>query len=310
MINCRQKNWQEAVKNLEKGAKLSPEQVWIQINLAWALGKAGNLKMAENTVNQALQLQPDCTFALSLQAWIYIQQQQWKLAIRAATQGIFKSQQIQNNNYHNNYDHLPWLYPYLILALEKAVFTKQVNDVDRRIEEFINQVPDSALAWGLKAWKQCSQDLWNQALTSFQQASSQKLVPGWVLINYGITQENLQGYQSAIQIYENFLQKFTEPQSLQSFVLFRLGTLYGQVGEWQKARLCLEKAIKYNPGYAEAYHNLGWVLLNIKSQDGQVENSREMLSAYGKAAELYAKKQKLPMSLSIKQAFQFIGVNI
>jgi tetratricopeptide (TPR) repeat protein len=310
LINCRQKNWQEAVKNLEKGVKLSPEQVWIQTNLAWALGKAGNLKMAENTVNQALQLQPDCTFALGLQAWIYIQQQQWKLAIRAATQGIFKSQQIQNNNYNNNYDHLPWLYPYLILALEKAVFTKQVNDVDRRIEEFINQVPDSALAWGLKAWKQCSQDLWNEALTSFQQASSHKLVPGWVLINYGITQENLQGYQSAIQIYENYLQKFTEPQAFQSFVLFRLGTLYGQVGELQKARLCLEKAIKYNPGYAEAYHNLGWVLLNIKSQDGQVENSREMLSAYSKAAELYAKEQKLPMSLSIKQAFQFIGVNI
>ncbi len=306
LINCRQKNWQEAVKNLEKGVKLSPEQVWIQTNLAWALGKSGNLKMAENTVNQALQLQPDCTFALGLQAWIYIQQQQWKLAIRAATQGIFKSQQIQNNNH----DHLPWLYPHLILALEKAVFTKQVNDVDRRIEEFINQVPDSALAWGLKAWKQCSQDLWNEALTSFQQASSHKLVPGWVLINYGITQENLQGYQSAIQIYENFLQKFTEPQAVQAFVLFRLGTLYGQVRELQKARLCLEKAIKYNPGYAEAYHNLGWVLLNIKSQDGQVENSREMLSAYGKAAELYAKQQKLPMSLSIKQAFQFIGVNI
>lgn len=306
LINCRQKNWQEAVKNLEKGVKLSPEQVWIQTNLAWALGNSGNLKMAENTVNQALQLQPDCTFALGLQAWIYIQQQQWKLAIRAATQGIFKSQQIQNNNH----DHLPWLYPHLILALEKAVFTKQVNDVDRRIEEFINQVPDSALAWGLKAWKQCSQDLWNEALTSFQQASSHKLVPGWVLINYGITQENLQGYQSAIQIYENFLQKFTEPQAVQAFVLFRLGTLYGQVRELQKARLCLEKAIKYNPGYAEAYHNLGWVLLNIKSQDGQVENSREMLSAYGKAAELYAKQQKLPMSLSIKQAFQFIGVNI
>ncbi|MDB9483069.1 tetratricopeptide repeat protein, partial [Dolichospermum circinale CS-537/05] len=306
LINCRQKNWQEAVKNLEKGVKLSPEQVWIQTNLAWALGKSGNLKMAENTVNQALQLQPDCTFALGLQAWIYIQQQQWKLAIRAATQGIFKSQQIQNNNH----DHLPWLYPHLILALEKAVFTKQVNDVDRRIEEFINQVPDSAFAWGLKAWKQCSQDLWSEALTSFQQASSHKLVPGWVLINYGITQENLQGYQSAIQIYENFLQKFTEPQAVQAFVLFRLGTLYGQVRELQKARLCLEKAIKYNPGYAEAYHNLGWVLLNIKSQDGQVENSREMLSAYGKAAELYAKQQKLPMSLSIKQAFQFIGVNI
>lgn len=280
--------------------------MWIQTNLAWALGKSGNLKMAENTVNQALQLQPDCTFALGLQAWIYIQQQQWKLAIRAATQGIFKSQQIQNNNYNNNHDHLPWLYPYLILALEKAVFTKQVNDIDRRIEEFINQVPDSALAWGLKAWKQCSQDLWNDALISFQQASGQKSIPGWVLINYGITQENLQNYESAIQLYENYIQKFAP----QAFILFRIGTLYAVIGQWQKAKLSLEKAIKYNPGYAEAYHNLGWVLLNIKSQDGQVENSREMLSAYGKAAELYAKEQKLPMSVSIKQAFQFIGVNI
>ena len=72
----------------------------------------------------------------------------------------------------------------------------------------------------------------------------------------------------------------------------------------------LEKAIKYHPIYAEAYHNLGWVLLNIKGQDGQVENCREMLSAYSKATELYAKEQKLPMNVGIKQAFQLVGLQI
>ncbi|MDB9307923.1 hypothetical protein PN471_04535 [Aphanizomenon sp. CS-733/32] len=51
-------------------------------------------------------------------------------------------------------------------------------------------------------------------------------------------------------------------------------------------------------------------MLNIKSQDGQVENCREMLSAYSKAAELYAKEQKLPMNVGIKQAFQLVGLQI
>ena len=240
---------------------------------------------------------------MGLQAWIYVQQQEWKLTIRAATQAIFKLQNQQNSNKKELQSSL---YPYLIIALEKAVVTKQANDVDRRIEEFINQVPDSAIAWGLKGWKQATKYLWQDAISSFEKASHQASIIDWVLINHAITQENLQNYQSAIQIYDNYLQKFTP----QAFILFRLGTLYAQIGEWQKARLYLEKAIKYHPIYAEAYHNLGWVLLNIKGQDGQVENCREMLSAYSKATELYAKEQKLPMNVGIKQAFQLVGLQI
>lgn len=303
LINCRQKNWEEAVKNLQKAVQIAPHEAWIQANFAWALGKSGKWEEAANTVNKALQLQPDSTFALGLQAWIYVQQQEWKLTIRAATQAIFKLQNQQNSHGKKLQSSL---YPYLIIALEKAVVTKQANDVDRRIEEFINQVPDSAIAWGLKGWKQATKYLWQDAISSFEKASHQASIIDWVLINHAITQENLQNYQSAIQIYDNYLQKFTP----QAFILFRLGTLYAQIGEWQKARLYLEKAIKYHPIYAEAYHNLGWVLLNIKGQDGQVENCREMLSAYSKATELYAKEQKLPMNVGIKQAFQLVGLQI
>ena len=58
------------------------------------------------------------------------------------------------------------------------------------------------------------------------------------------------------------------------------------------------------------HHNLGWVLLNIRSQDGHVENFKEMWSAYRKATELYAQQQKYALAQGIKQAFQVVGVEL
>lgn len=88
LVNCRKSNWSEALKNLQQAAKLAPYEVWIQANLAWALGKSGNWQQADNTVNKALELDANCTFALGLQAWIAVNQEQWKSGIRAATQAI------------------------------------------------------------------------------------------------------------------------------------------------------------------------------------------------------------------------------
>jgi hypothetical protein len=72
----------------------------------------------------------------------------------------------------------------------------------------------------------------------------------------------------------------------------------------------LEKATQLKPDYAEAHHNLGWVLFNIKDQKGQVENFRAMRSAYRKAAELYSQQQKYALAQAIKQAFQAIDSEI
>ncbi|MFM6475878.1 MAG: tetratricopeptide repeat protein, partial [Dolichospermum sp.] len=71
LVNCRKSNWTEAVKYLQQAANLSPQEAWIQANLAWALGKIGNWQQAEIAVNQALSIDANCTFSLSLQAWIY-----------------------------------------------------------------------------------------------------------------------------------------------------------------------------------------------------------------------------------------------
>ncbi|QFS51395.1 serine/threonine-protein kinase [Nostoc sphaeroides] len=303
LVNCRRSNWTEAVKYLQQAANLSSQEAWIQANLAWALGKSGNWQQAEMAVNKALSVDGNCTFALGLQTWICIKQQQWKPAVRAATQAVFKLKQTPLNN---SKESQLWIYPYLIFALEKAVITQQANDVERRIEEFIAQVPDSSVAWGLRGWKKAKYGLWNDALSNFEQASCKKQVPSWVLINHAITHEHLQNLQGAIQIYEVHSQKF-QPHA---FVCFRLGSLYGKLGQWTQARIHLEKAIHLHRNYAHSYHNLGWVLLNISNKNGQVENFREMLSAYRKANELYTQQQKHSLAAEIKQAFQLIGMNL
>ena len=301
LVNCRKSNWSEALKNLQQAAQLAPYEVWIQANLAWALGKSGNWQQAEITVNKALQIDANCTFALGLQAWIAVNQEQWKPAIRAATQAIFKSKQSSSRT---SQELQRWVYPYLIVALEKAVITKQASDVERRIQEFITQVPNNSFGWGFKGWKSAVQGLWTDAISDFEKASRQSQVPGWLSINRGIVQEHLQNFPAAIQAYETHTQQF----SPHAFVLFRLGTLYGRLGQWKKARSYLETAVQLKSNYAEAYHNLGWVLLNIKDRDGQVENFREILSSYRKATELYIQQQKHPLAQGIKQAFQAVGV--
>ncbi|MCZ2200797.1 MAG: serine/threonine protein kinase, partial [Cylindrospermopsis raciborskii PAMP2012] len=241
--------------------------------------------------------------------------------IRAASQALFKlqnpsvnltpslskdEQQLQSN-----------LYIYLIMALDKSVVTKRANDVSLRTQEFIDKSPNNAIAWGLKGWKQANELLWKDAVISFEAAIQQPSVPGWVLVNCAVAQENLKNYQAAIEVYNkyiNYVHNETLPQgdrnSLLAFAHFRIGTLYGQLALWNEAKLFLDKAIQYVNSYAQAYHNLGWVLLNTKNQYGDVENSREMLSAYTQAIKLYNKSQQQEFASDIKQAFQLIGLSV
>lgn len=302
LVNCRKFNWSEAVKQLQQAVNLSSDESWMQANLAWAFGKLGQWQKAETAVYQALQLDRHSAFALGLQAWIAAHQQQWKPAIRAARQAIAQSKQ---NNTHKGQELQHWVYPCLTIALDEAVTSKQASDVDRCIQEFIIQVPNNSFAWGFKGWKQASLDSWADALQSFEQAN-QVQTPAWMFRNMGIAHEHLQNTQKAIQAYETC----NRTLSNDTFALFRLGTLLGRQGQWSQARLCLEKAVQLKPEYAEAHHNLGWVLLNIKGQDGHVKNFREMWSAYRKAVELYEQQQKYDFAQAIKQAFQTVEVEV
>ncbi|WP_201278124.1 tetratricopeptide repeat protein [Scytonema millei] len=148
--------------------------------------------------------------------------------------------------------------------------------------------------------------MWADAIPNFQQAKCQAQTPSWVLLNLGIAYEHLQNIQKAIEVYEACCQRLPNDP----FTLFRLGTLLGQQSQWSQARSCLEKVIQLKPEYAEAQHNLGWVLLNIKDRDGNVTNFREMRSAYRQAVELYSQQQKYDLAQAVKQAFHAVGVEL
>ena len=73
-----------------------------------------------------------------------------------------------------------------------------------------------------------------------------------------------------------------------------------------QARLYLEEAVQLKPDYAEAYHNLGWVLLDIRDRDDQIVNFREILSAYNKATDYYLQQKQLSLVHDIQQTFQYM----
>lgn len=303
LVNCRKSKWTEAAEQLQQAANLSPQAAWIQANLAWALGKTGNWQQAEIAAAKSLQINNNCTFTLGIQAWIAANQKHWKTAIRAATPAIFKFKQ---NPSANSQTLQQWVYPLLIFSLDKAVVTKQAKDVERRIEEFITQSPENAWAWGFKGWQKSRQGLWNEALPCFDRATSQAKVSSSIIINYGIALECSNNIQEAIRIYEIHLHRFGD----NAFALFRLGTLFGIIGQWIKAKSYLDKVINLKPDYAEAYHNKGWVLLHDRNQNGEVKNIRELLFAYRQAVKLYEQQHKSNLSQTIIQAFQLIEVEL
>ena len=189
LINCRKANWVEAVNQLRQAANLAPNQSWIQANLAWAIGKTGNWQAAEAAAARAIQLDSNSAFALGVKAWASVNQGKGREAIAPATQAITKSKQ---PNFNGSRDLQDWVYPCLIVALDRALAGQQAPDVDRRLEEFITQLPDSAFALGFQAWRHSVQGLWAKAVPSFELAISKGRVPDWVSLNLGITREQPQ----------------------------------------------------------------------------------------------------------------------
>jgi len=303
LVSCRKNNWQAAVQHLQQAANLSPQSAWIQTNLAWALGKIGNWQQAESAIAIALGINSNCTFALGIQAWIAFNQQQYKPAIRAATQAITKSKQ---NPSADSTQLQYWVYPHLIMALDRASTAGQSADMERRIQDCLTQIPTHPFVWGLKGLKAAQKSNWNDAVSSFQQAMNSSTIPSSVILNAAVTYEHIGHYSPAIKTYQTYLQK--NPQDF--LIYYRLGTLFARLRQWQEARTFLSDAIKIKPDRPEAYHNLGWVLLNLKHDTGQIQNSREILSVYRQAISLYTQQNQLQYTCIIQQAFKLADIDI
>lgn len=302
LIHCRQSNWVEAVKQLQQAANITPKEAWIWANFAWALAKAGNWQKAKAVADKAIQLDRSSTFALGVKGWIAVNQKQWKEAIKAATPAIF---QATKNSGKQSKELQSWVYPCLTVAIERELGGRQAPDLDRCLQRFVAQLPNSAFAWGFKGWKAARDKRWSEAVASLEQGCNLGNVPGWLFLNLAIAYEQLSKPQAAIQTYESYRQNCGD----NALSLFRLGTLLARQGQYSQACSYLEAAVQLEPDYAEAYHNLGWVLLQIGRQDSQTPNFRDMRLAYYQAAQLYKKQQK-PAYRAIEQAFRAIGVEL
>lgn len=312
LVKCYNSSWQEAVSYLQQASIISPKEYWIQVNLAWALGQNNDWAGARDATNKAFtlmkalelsepnpDLESDYAFLLGLKAWIDFHQENWKEAIASARQAITKLKQSGSQASQELQD---WIYPCLILSLEKALRGKQSRDLEICLAEF----NDHSFVEGYRAWQMAVQGLEPIALTTFEQASQKPKVPGWVWLNLGILHERHQNLFQAKQCYENYLQKFPDAP----LALLRLGTVQALLDQWEEAVSVLEKAVRIKPDYAEAYHNLGWVLLNLMKQGTRVSNRVELQSVYRQAVQLYEQQGKSVLAQSIRQSFQAIKVQL
>jgi eukaryotic-like serine/threonine-protein kinase len=303
LVKCHQSQWGLAVQNLQKADQLYPQLAWIKSNLAWALGKTGDWAQADMTSQQAIQMNSNCLFTKGLQAWIALNQKNYKAAIRFSTPVISQIKQAPNPKaIQIQY----WLYPYLIVALDKAVVTQNSQDVKRRIQDCIVNIPMHTFVLGFGGWKCGMNSLWQEAASYFKLALASANPPPWVLANAAIVYEYLEQDTEAIKLYEQYLQKHGD----NDFVHYRLGVLYGKCEKWIQAKASLERAIKLNKNSAEMFHNLSWILLNSRKDDGTLLYSREIISNYRQAFNLYIQKGKLQQSNIIKQAFKNINIDL
>ena len=305
LVNCRQGNWLEAVKNLQKAVNLCPDQVWILANYAWSLGKTNNWGQAEVFVKKALEIDENCSFALGIQAWILFQQHKYKpqrvnepAVIPCATKAIYQESLNQNQEIQR------WVYPYLITALSRVTHKITGGSLNNHIEKCLQQNPDHSFVLGYKGWQKVKLGQLVEAIAYFQQASQYPNPQAWVLINTAIAHEYANNITEAAQMYEICIQKIAQFP----FLHYRLGTILGRNQQWEQAKQQLEQAIALNTDYAEAYHNLGWVLFHRRKPDGEIQDVQGVLGAYKKAFYYYRQQNRSDLAQSLENLFKDAGI--
>jgi tetratricopeptide (TPR) repeat protein len=315
LIYCSKSQWSDALRQLEQANRLAPDQGWIKANLAWTLGMLQNWQAAAREVEQAIQLckqssepidKQNLCFALGLKAWLSVHLQAWKPAISASRQANFQLKQLPTANPKMVQNLQKLVYPCLIVALDQVLVNKVTQDLERCLQEAIQTCPDLAFPWFFRGWKAIQNQAWPEAQHNLLQGIEKTEVASWMYRNAGLVCEISQNPDQALKIYEIAAQTYTRDV----FFCYRIGTLLGQGQQWHQAQSHLQRAIQLEPEYAEAHHNLGWTLLNIRHQDRQAKVLRNIHLAYGQAYKLYQKQSKIELAKNIQKVFQEIGVKI
>jgi eukaryotic-like serine/threonine-protein kinase len=301
LIECRQSNWLTALKHLKEAEQYASQEPWIQANLAWAEAKTGDWNNAYQRVCRVQPLAPDEVFIGTLKSWIAANQQNWKMAIKDA-QSTIKSSSLSTQS--NSQMHQDCAYSCLLFALENFINNPLTPYANKCLQEFLSTLPTSSFAQGFKGYRQAQFQRWAEAEVSLKNISN--VSSQWILTNLAISQEQQRKTTEAFITYDKISRQFRES----SFALFRMGTICAQKSDWSTAQKYLEESIKLNDSVPETHHNLGWVVSNIKTADGQAENPRQILESYRKAVDLYLRQRRSSDAQQIKAAFDAIDITL
>ncbi len=287
-IYCRQKKWQLALENLEKA---DSSDNWILINLAWTLVRLQQWKQAQQTLELVNLTTP---LIFGLKSYVSLQNKQYREAVELANMSLAKVGSLADDKL------LQWLYFNLIAALSNN--SQNNEDVEKALEDFASISVDQNLVNALQIWHLSKNNNWQEALEHCQRSQ----LADWNLLNYAAAQEQLGLFDQAISIYLIYLTKYPKDY----YGLYRVAIIYIHSKQWYLAKEYLERSIEAKPDQPKAYHNLGFVLSNIKNQQGEIEDIDPLLQAYKKAIYFYNQAGENQLASSILDAFRKVKIDI
>ncbi len=293
VIYCRQKKWQLAFENLKQADYLMGVQDWILVNLSWCLI---NLQQWEGA--QKILQNSSLNFSLIdiLKSYILLQKKQYKEAIKYAKNSLAKVE------FSSDIKLLEWLYSSLLVELVNNREISNKEDLEETYNNFSRIDPNSHLIDRFKIWQLAKEQNWQKVIEHCQTIQ----VDDCSLLNIAGAQEKSGLLDEALLTYGIYLTK--HPKN--NYALYRMGVIYIYLKQWRNAKDYLERSIKEYPHQAKAHHNLGYVLNNIKTQEGELEYPQSLLEAYKKAIYYYNKAGETELSSSILDNFRKVKIDL
>jgi len=200
--------------------------------------KKNNLKIAEETYKQILDIDPNHFQSTVLLGTLSAQKKNFDLAKKLLQKAI-----------HINPNYAETHYNLGLVFNELNDFQKAISCYKKAIEINPNY-PDAYNNFG-----NCLKELedFDEAINCYEKAININPNYADAYNNLGVIFKKLAKDEKAINCYEKTIK--LQPNHIGAY--YNLGKAFGDLGEEAKAINCYKKAIEINPNYADAYNNLG-----------------------------------------------------
>ncbi|NJL99931.1 MAG: tetratricopeptide repeat protein [Synechococcaceae cyanobacterium SM2_3_2] len=278
LTQCRLKQWTDGIKNLTQGIRYSPQELWIRLNLIWALIATQQLAPAENQLTPLLSKYPQNPEILALEAYLSSQKEDWKLTIRYCRQTLHYASQ------SDEYSHIEaQLYLYLSISLLRGTTRPGSQDFARCIQDFTQKFCSDPVSWALLGWHFATNSRFTEAIKALNEAQKLGSAQLWVLHTLSLAQAHNHQLEPALANLKIYLQQ--NPRDSGSLAL--AGLLSAQLNQWQEAKTNLQQSLRVHHQDPQTLHNLGWVCLNLRRQQDSSDLAKQMISSYKQAHQLY-----------------------